>query len=278
MRAVKAVCGALAAAIILGIAGPASAGGNWIEWRRRQNVVSKVVVARNIFFARSEAKVKRAGPYYAYITPETYGWQLPNVEKPGTVRLGRVKVIWPGPDSHFRGFLRFNPRARIKFTVPDLPSGNYLITFCNLGCTRTLGDVDPTGGFAIVQSTPEGQLNARLDLMSERFREYRDRARRERVRTALKLADAVSDVERDANFARQRIEALDERISKLRADLRADDSLPWGAIAAAGLIVGATGFLFGSLRRRKFDRGSVDAELHQIIQEEVAGAASRSSH
>jgi hypothetical protein len=272
MRIVKAICGVLVAAIMFGpLAGRAMAGGNWIEWRRRYNVAGSVVVARNIFYARSEAKVRQAGPYYAYLTLETNGWQLPDVGKPGTIRLGKVKVIWPGPDSQFKGFLRFNPRARIRFTVPDIPSGDYLIVFCNLGCTRTLGDVDPTGGFSVVHSDLEGRLTQRLDDLRTRFRDSRFRARNAIARVERRLTADLVELRGEATSANQKIEVLNEQLSALKRDAADDDGLPpWGPIVVAGLIFAVTGFLLGSLRRRRRQRELLDVELRRITDEETA--------
>lgn len=268
MRVARVIAGALAASIVLSLpAASAWAGGNWIEWKRRYNVTGKVIVARNVFYARSEAKVTQAGPYFAYVSPETYGWRLPKIGTRGTIRLGRLKVIWPGADSQFKGPLRFNPRARIRFTVPDLPSGDYLIAFCNRGCTRTLGDADPTGGFHIVNSALEGQLSRRLDVLGARFREYRSRAQRAQARIEREVAEGISDLRGDAVGAQRRVDTLERRVSNQG---QREESIPWTALALAGLVSVLATMAVGRLRRPKREQKVLERDLRRLLQEEAS--------
>lgn len=265
MRAGRVFISAVTAALIVGaLAEPAAAGGNWIDWKRRYNVAGETVVARNVFFARSEVRVRRHGPYFAYLSPETYGWRLPDVNKPGTVRLGRVRVVWPDADSSFRGPMRFNPRARIRFTVPDLRSGNYLLAFCNRGCTRPLGSVDPSGGFRIVASALEGRLSNRVDALASRLDASRRRALRDDMRRKRASEADLAELRTAALDADSRLADLEARLA--RRDRAGDGSAPWILLATALLVLAASGFLVG--RRR--GRTATQRELDRLVETDAS--------
>jgi hypothetical protein len=146
---------AVGVVLALMVPSPANAGGNWIELSRRQLLVGARVTARAVFFTKSKAPVVEQGPYFAYIAPERMGWRLPDPSHPRTVRLGRVRVLWP-EDHDWKGMFRNNPRARLEFEVPDMPGGKYVMSFCNRACSSALGDVDPTGYLWVVHTPAEG--------------------------------------------------------------------------------------------------------------------------
>jgi len=264
--------------------GTASAGGNWIEWDDRYHVPGDTVVARNIFYpgrsANARQKIEAAGPYFAYLGAETSGWGLPDPADESTIRLGRIELIWPGKDSPFKGHMRFNPRARIRFTVPDVPEGRYVVAFCNQACTHRLADnVDATGGFTVVPTAIEARLRPRIDRLRADLYEHRREAGGKRNRLERKLLAANArgrEMGETLGALGSETRSLRAELAGVRSELRARPTVSQLVVAAAlvfAVVVIATvltnrGYsLFGLTRRRR--RASslpdLDPELERLL-------------
>jgi hypothetical protein len=166
MRRTLATAGLLALALaVLGASVPAHAGG-WdsLRFRRDHYLVGEVARARTEFFA---GELEDSGPldgrtYYAYLLPssrdELFGMIDAPTVPPNAIRLGVLEVEGPltKPDGYPYGL------ASLAFTVPDVPSGDYAIGFCDDPCTyETVGWL--AWGFIRIVHTPlEGRLLLRL--------------------------------------------------------------------------------------------------------------------
>jgi hypothetical protein len=205
------------------------------------------------------------GPYFAYIAPERMGWRLPDPSHPRTVRLGIVRVLWPG-DQDWKGMFRNNPRARIGFEVPDMPVGKYVMSFCNRACSRALGDVDPTGYLWVVQTPAEGRLQHRLYEVREQLREERYRAGQiaSRRAEALSRVDALEDQLEDAvgrfTTARERARELERDLAAAKRR-QAVERVGFGAILAVVALMAIIGLIWW--RRR--DSRRLDDELRRMV-------------
>lgn len=249
-RALVAVTGSVLCLCMMAV--PAVAGGNWIETRNRYNVVGDTAVAHATFYAKNHARVRAGGPYFAYLAPETPGWTLPDPRERHTIRLGRVRIVSPGS-------------ARIRFSVPELSSGSYLIAFCNRPCTRRLGDVDPTGWFWIVQNEREARLRQRLLEVRTEFEIYRYEARRRMTPVIRSLKKDLTDEQVRADALRLRTDLLAERLATLRREGGADGRRAWVLLVVGMIAAGALGFGAGHARRRQAHRRLLDAEIERLI-------------
>ena len=257
----------VAVALVLAqmVPSPANAGGNWIDLNRRHLLVGAKVTARAIFFTESKAKVIEHGPYFAYIAPERMGWRLPDPSHPRTVRLGRVRVLWP-EDHDWKGMFRNTPRARIGFEVPDMAVGKYVMSFCNRACSSALGDVDPTGYLWVVHTPAEGRLQHRLSEVREQLREERYRAGQIASRRAEALS-RVGALEEQLEAAVGRFTTAQERAKELGRDLaaaklrQARERFAFVTILAVVALMAIVGLIWW--RRR--DSRRLDDELRRMV-------------
>lgn len=149
--------------LIVGGGGAASAGGAVFEIRNddgdrvprgEQFVQPGQVVTAHTSFSPHIAGLGGIddGPYVVYLLPGSK-YVGPGRVPPRAIALGQLEIVKA----------RFSTVARITFTVPSVPTGEYTISVCNDPCTVDgLGDI--TGGWLrISQTTKEGRLVARLD-------------------------------------------------------------------------------------------------------------------
>lgn len=130
----------LAAAVLMGLAAPAAAGGSvwgtdrpWYRPGQAAELVGIVAWAHNPALGRPED-----GPYVVHLVPEAddcYGC-VPD----GGLPLGELTIDlepWQAPNGEWYGPFH----AWLRFTVPYVPEGRYAITHCNVPCTKPLGDM-----------------------------------------------------------------------------------------------------------------------------------------
>lgn len=259
---------ALLSALVVGgfMATPASAGGgNFIEFEPDHFAPGMKVVAKNRYFTRSDVG---HGPYYGYLLKEVRNWN-PSMEdyREGIV-LGRVEILWPQPG--WEGSMKNNPKLTFSFDVPEIPSGDYLVSLCNSPCTHPLDtDINPTG-VQILKSPLEARLLERMDdLMRSSYR-YQSSQSQARAREDRKLSRRIQAVRTDATHDAERLE------QKLASALRgAEDKPGWSGVIAlvvGGMAMSAITTLLLSRRKRK-EVGSPDPfdRLLEESERELAG-------
>jgi len=234
-----------------------SGGGNWIEIRNDGAPSAYLVrgserVAYANAYAQDPLKVREAGPYFAWLSHETYGWLPPRVNRPRTVRLGRLNIDWN------------RMRASIRFTVPEVPPGEYMITFCNADCSRTFGDVDPTGGLNVFATAVDARLTERLDKLDAAIADRRYVERRANNRVERRLNRDIDEIETTTDDIDARLSSLGTAVEGLREAAR--PQIPSWALAVAALLAGAAGFGIGRARTHHFHRGALDRELDDLVK------------
>jgi len=234
----------------------AAGGGNWIGFRGDEVIGSYLVpgsprVAYASAYAEDPQKVKERGPYFAWLSPETYGWTLPLADGEETVRLGRLDVDWD------------RMRASISFTVPDLPPGEYLIAFCDSDCSHTFGDVSPTGGVQVFATGLEARLTKRLDKLDTSVGSGRSAARRGNRRLAHRLDRQIDDVGAEVSNLDKQVGSLSTAVDGLRQAMRPQPPA-WLPIAI-GLLAATAGFGIGRAHTEFARRRAVDRELHELV-------------
>jgi hypothetical protein len=238
---------------------PASAGGNWIEFRDDEVLSSYLVpgsprVAYATAYAKNPQKVKESGPYYAWLSRETYGWTLPlRSDRPGTVRLGRLSINWD------------RMKASISFTVPEVPPGQYLIAFCNSDCSQTFGDVDPTGGIQVFATALEARLTERVDKLDSVVDRQRNAARRANRRLERRLDRDIDEVGAEVATLDERFGNLSTTIDDVRKGTR--PQLPGWTIIATAILAATAGFGIGRAHTEFRRRRAVDRELDELVRQ-----------
>ena len=125
--------------------------------------------------------------------------------------------------------------ATAVFTVPQLPPARYRLMLCDTACVEPLGDVIPTGDFAVVADRATAQMAERVERLSRRSRNQAGR-----------LAAARADADKAllaARTARSDVEQLQAGLSSRAEEGRS--SPPTSACAYAGWLV--AGALAGAL-------------------------------
>lgn len=138
----------------------ASAGGSWLDvtggqraridaWVLSYAAVDSTVNMRSEFSNGQLAPVS-AGPWFAYLGSDDAGEMRP------PLLLGPVDIATTGGYPYV---------ATVSFTVPDVPTGYYSVTVCNLGC-ELIGVGDLIGGnFFVGSNSREARLGARLQIL-----------------------------------------------------------------------------------------------------------------
>jgi hypothetical protein len=174
-------------------------GGAFFDFDRTYYVPGEVVSAETTF----STQVKKSGriddgPYHAYLLSSDRWIQPPRIPD-DAVPIGRITTTSPRSGA---------ATAQITFTVPQIQTGPYTLTICNLPCTRaTLGDL--VGGSFSVASTKEEALR----------KEITDRMNGRIVQVRQNLAARIRDVQKaQGTFAtRTEVQRLLERVSELEA-------------------------------------------------------------
>jgi hypothetical protein len=235
---------------------PASAGGNWIEIRKGESVNAYLVpgskrVAHATAYAEDPLKVRERGPYFAWLSPVTYGWTLPRVDSPQTVRLGRLSIDWD------------RMKASVSFIVPQMPPGEYVIAFCDSDCSHTFGDVDPTGEVQVFATSLGARLTKRLDKVDASVEMGRYAARHANRRLGRRLNREIDDVGAEVSNLHDRLSSLSTAVDGIRRAAR--PQVPsWGLVAAA-LLAAAAGFGLGRANVRYTRRRAIDRELDELV-------------
>ncbi len=237
----------------LTLATPASAGGNWLDFKEQPgrgasgdggrslgtwavlHAGQRVVASSGGLWLRVAEldRLLAGGPYYAWLVPEP-GFAEGDPWPSAAVRLAPFELSSRGERT---------ATTRAGFTVPLVPSGTYQVLVCDDPCT-VLGFGDFVEGWVDVWSTPD---EARLFELA-RDREERARAFHQRLRVTQREADelgaALESARRDARASEERIATLERTGSRLQRRLAENEmdagtaSVTWW-IAAIALLLGA---------------------------------------
>lgn len=167
-------------------AGPAHAGGSWLETDRRAYVPEDFATLRGRFDMRGSLDGRLAdGPYVAYLLAEAQQLERGRVPE-GAIRLGEIRIV--------RSDSSYPTRAVVTFAVPQVPTGWYHVGYCNEPCTVDgIGDLIGSGRFVIAPTRAEGRAMVRIDRLAARVHVARQRVvartRPERKRLEGELAD-----------------------------------------------------------------------------------------
>jgi hypothetical protein len=254
MRARRILLPLLTVVLVLGSAGPASAGGNWLEFRRDTPSgpgprfgpwsglnVGMAVIAHTSIYVRNDNIVDRLrnDTFYAWLSRgDRFHRQIPD----DAIRLAPFRIRWETDEF---------ATVHAAFTVPAVPSGEYEVLVCNDPCTL-FGFGEFVQGWGTVLQTPtERRL---FELARERRWRVRSLAGRVRHlqddRASLELQLGAAEAElrtvREAvDLPRPAVLADDEPIVEVRSEPEASVTW-WIALAAAGL-----GLAVGLIARRR---------------------------
>jgi hypothetical protein len=162
-------------ALVLVAAPPASSGGATLDFQREHYVAGDEVYGRTAVWLGASAGDLKDAPFFAYLLPQGRSIRPPQIP-PSAIPVGplRVRRI-----QHPTG--RSTAIAGVRFTLPDVPPGMYIVEFCNEPCTSMVfGDLT-FGRIEVVSSLDQiriYQLGERLDALRATLK----RAERERIR------------------------------------------------------------------------------------------------
>jgi hypothetical protein len=187
------------------------------------------------------------GPYILYLLPGSR-FVSPGSLPPKAIALGQLEIV--------QG--RFGTVARVSFTVPRVPTGEYTMSLCNDPCTVDgLGDI--VGGWlGIAQTTKEGRLIARLEDV-KRERAALNHALSEADARERELGSRVREAAGTNEDLRGRIAALDARVRMARSSpSHARPLIEWwaAALVALGLLALTAAFVIRGRARRPRSPGT----------------------
>jgi len=209
--------------------------GGWdsIEPKRDHYLPGQTAVLRGRFASnhlKGSGRIE-GGPYYAYLLPPSGGGFA--LIDPPTIPEGAISL----------GVLRFGAlsreddgwlyaTARLTFTVPDVPSGHYPVSFCNDPCrSSTIGWLGG-GGIRIVHTALEARLMDRNALLESRLRGMRLALRRSE-KQAEALIERVDKAKASQGALQAQVAAMTDRLRTASKPAPAGSPVPtWAAVAA----------------------------------------------
>ena len=235
----------------------AAAGGGWdsLTFREDHYLVGEVATTTERFFA---GELEGAGPldgraYYAYLLPQSaaeFGFGMidaPTIPE-GSIRLGVLETTASVYVARYDGMYA---QASLTFTVPDVPTGDYAIGFCDDPCEHGYIGWLSFARIRIVHTEQEGVLLAELDRQElEAWKVRHDLRKTEREVDGLQaeLGEARSDL----RF--ERIDAVTPSERIVAAPAAERDFSPLGSawwLALVGVVAAFGGGLALGARRRR---------------------------
>jgi hypothetical protein len=266
------------ALVLLAGAHPAHAGGSWLDvsegasvrmgpWELAYAGVGSTVTMRSEFSDGQQAPV-RAGPWYAYITPDT------------DIGGDRTEPMLLGP-VHIADTGGYPYVATTTFVVPEVPTGSYWVNVCDLGCSHGVGDLE--GGTIVLGATgSEARLFARSRILTwmqegdartiRHLRVQRDQLRSEVSRSRREIATArAGSALASQRAAHAEADAARNQSLLERAERRADRwRLVAGGLLATFLLLAAV-IAMRSKRAGRFVVPDTPAALVERREKERTG-------
>jgi hypothetical protein len=270
MRARAVIVAATIVASAVWPAGEASAGG-WdsLEFRRDHYLVGEVASTTERFYAGA---LEGAGPidgrtYYAYLLPQSvaedgFGMiDAPTIPE-GSIRLGVLGISGPVYVARYDGLYG---RASLTFTVPDVPTGDYAIGFCDDPCEHGYVGWLSFARIRIVHTEQEAVLLAELDRQElEGWKVRYDLRKTEREVKGMhaELHQARSDL----RLERASAVTPSERIVAVPTAAGRGSAGSWGWVLA-GLVAGlAVGLLLGRRGRGRPPEAAVPDTVPEDLE------------
>jgi hypothetical protein len=260
-----------------------SAGGNWLDFRSEEPVAGKrnlgtwaimhvgqQVVAHTGIYVMNPDRMDRLesqGPFYAWLSPgDAY---LDDTNLPAdAIRLAPFAIAFDGSNG---------VPVKARFSVPEVPSGEYEVMVCNDPCTLSGFGEYVQGWITITQTAEEARF---MTLARDRKWDLRDARKK-----AAQLEGDVESLEDDLAAAKgqargasldlrstdRTIEQLADENDALRARLAAaeGDGMPAWAIVALGIAILGAAFVIGRRRAPAFE--FPDTVPDDLVERDRAG-------
>lgn len=227
----------LAALTVLLGAGPAAAGGSWLEGRDNLEPGESVTFTGDV--SPGQLGWVEDGPFFAYLRVDTdptgsYATGWPFILETDLL-LGRLEIVDRGPNQF--------AAVSVTFDVPDgLERGAYDLVYCNDPCTEGFGDLIGGVVYVGVRACGEGCDDAVAPVVRDDIDSVRDVIRDDILRREFSNQLALSILEFE-------MMTLDPQLLVVRQD---DDPIsPW-LLAAVVIGVTAAGTVgVAAIRRRR---------------------------
>ncbi len=237
---------------LLGALAHSASAGGWdsLEPQRDHYLPGQTAVLRGVFAVNGLKSTGRIddGPYYAYLLAG--GGRFGMIDPPripnGAIRLGVVRF---GPVVEGHGHYRYS-KGSVTFTVPDVASANYAVSFCNDPCrSSTIGWLG-FGRITIVHTALEARLLDMRDSLKSRLLEARFHLRRSETRIEV-LNTTAREAATDQRSLQEQVRSLTERLAATRQTPDEPAIPAWVVILAiAAVLALALAATLSILRRR----------------------------
>jgi hypothetical protein len=198
MRRIGIVAAITVAFIVALSQAVANAGGAVWDFEREYYAAGETVSGRVTFNRAAGPPIRaEAGPFTAYILPEGQGIDAPRIP-PTAIPVGPMHLS----RTEYGDWL-----ARVDFTLPDLPTGVWMLEFCNDPCTVSAMGELTFGWFRVVPSRDVAPVYAARDRLKQRVHSLIDNARRS-DRRAEALAGDVRELRKENLFLERRVNEL----------------------------------------------------------------------
>ena len=241
-------------ALAVAIPSPATAGGwDGLDFPKDHYLVGGPPASTTGSFYVGE--LEGAGPidgrtYYAYLLPRKatesgFGMIDPPDIPEGAIRLGTLEITGPIEIERYAGPYA---RASLTFIVPDVPTGDYAIGFCDDPCVHGTVGWLAWGRIRIVHTQAEGRFLSQLD--RQEIRSYRMRSDlRQATRRLEDLTTEIDDVRAELRLERADATTPSERTITVQAKGDGRGAM-WLIALFVGLVVGAAAGVATARRRR----------------------------
>jgi hypothetical protein len=231
MRRLALVAAMVGAILVVAAPVPAHAGGSTFTFARPWYRPGDHAVGHADFWVRHGYRTLPGGPFYAELVLQPKWWNHVLTFPPNAIRLSRVRIR-PTADPKIG-------LATLAFRVPDVPPGEYGIAPCISPCDGMYDVGDLVGGWFVVGSPVERQLEADRRATENDLRE---------------LASDQAATARGLQALRRTSRAETASLRRQLAELRPAPGPGWtrvaGWIAAGAFVVVALGLAVTMRRRR----------------------------
>jgi hypothetical protein len=223
---------------LVGTLAPAASAGGWdsLEPQHDHYLPGQTAVLRGAFAVNRLKGTGRIedGPYYAYLLAGSslYGMIDPPRIPNGAIRLGVVRF---GPVTEGDAGYRYS-KGSVTFTVPDVASANYAVSFCNDPCrSSTIGWLG-FGRITIVHTALEARLLDARDSLKSELRAARFHLRHNEKRIEV-LDTGAREAAADQRSLQEQVRNLTERLAAARQTPDGPAIPAWAAILAIAALL-----------------------------------------
>jgi hypothetical protein len=246
---------------------PAGAGGAVLHTEERWYAPGQVATARVGFAEVDGMGTVEDGPYYAYLLTRTGRWIRRGQPVPEhAIPVGMLRIL--RSDNRYEDGV-----AVLRFTVPEIATGDYTIQVCNAGCETSLGDIT-WGEIRVARTATESDLLTRATRATYMVASLRRSIRRgDRSIDALERElewsrDTTEELMRANRTLETRAEALERRLASLtrRSPLvEADPRAVWPVVVLLAAAVALLAFAASRRPRRRDFRTLLGTNVFPVI-------------